>query len=51
MSASYYMFFRAFGNFFDVWTVVFGGMVQVFVNVLPSIAGIGVMEAGWAAGF
>lgn len=50
MSVSYYMFFRAFGRAFDFLAVVFGGMVQVFVNVLPSIAGVGVMEAGWVAG-
>lgn len=50
MSLSYYMFFRAFGITFDFLAVVFGGMVQVFVNVLPSIGGVGVMEAGWVAG-
>ena len=51
MSAAYYMFFRAFGLESNFFAVLFAGMVQVFVNVLPSIAGVGVMEAGWVLGF
>ena len=51
MFASYYFFFLALDIAIMPLAVATAGGVQVVANSIPNIAGLGVMEAGWALGF
>ncbi|MBI4128937.1 MAG: flippase-like domain-containing protein [Parcubacteria group bacterium] len=50
MFAAYIFFAKGFGMSLTVQQVVLAGVIQVFVNTIPSIAGLGVMETGWVIG-
>src|SRR3989344_4591473 len=51
MFATYGAFFKAVGVTVPLMALTVAGAVQIFVNTLPNIGGIGTMEAGWLAGF
>lgn len=50
MLGAYLCFLWAAGMHIGFREVVIGGVVQVVANVIPNIAGLGVMEIGWVAG-
>ncbi len=50
MFVSYFFFLRGFAIELDFKTIMLGGAVQIFANTIPNIGGLGIMEAGWAAG-